>query len=218
MTQDEDLLDALVEVQFDDLTNHASALLGAPDPLTSIGDLDVVGYLGGPIHDPQDRRLGALCVIEAEPELPQVDLASLARQTREALKTRLRESGAVLHLGPLPPVAASEAQLRILLQSFLGNAIKFRADGRPATISVTAETGADARRLATTDNGNGIAKQSIERVQKLFQQPYLRTDIPGLGIGLVLSRRIAENRGAKLVPSSEIRRGTTASIDLWGLI
>ncbi|MBT8409092.1 MAG: GAF domain-containing protein [Alphaproteobacteria bacterium] len=157
--------------------------------------------------------------IEAEPELQQVDLASLADEVCAALGTPLRESGAQLQVHPLPPVMGSETQLRILLQNLLDNAIKFRAEGRPATISITAEPGADGRRrLSVTDNGIGIAEEDFERVQKLFQRLHLRTEIPGSGIGLALCRRIAENHGAELILSSEIGRGTTASVDLYGVI
>lgn len=83
-----------------------------------------------------------------------------------------------------------------ILGNLLDNAIKYSAPGSPIDVSVTV-VGAEAH-LRVTDQGLGVPE--AER-GPLFA-PFFRTtrtrDIPGTGLGLHISRRIAEQHRGRL--------------------
>ena len=58
--------------------------------------------------------------------------------------------------------------------------------------------------LAIGDTGTGIAEEDRE---KIFE-PYFTTKPSGLGLGLVLTRKIVEAHGGKIVVDSEPEKGT----------
>ena len=114
----------------------------------------------------------------------------------------------------LPPVQADIVRLKQILVNLLSNAAKYTPGG--GRITVAAEQRDDGRvRIAVSDEGIGIAADQIER---LFQ-PFERlgrdaTDIEGTGVGLALSKRLAELMGCDLGAESIEGRGSTFWLDV----
>jgi signal transduction histidine kinase len=129
---------------------------------------------------------------------------SLERAIEQALSTlgdRLAESGGrVEHPDPLPTVAGDRSLLTSLLENLIGNAVKYRREGVPPVVTVTAEHQPDRRRWQFTvaDNGIGIDAQYAERIFAVFQRLHLRDQYGGTGIGLALCRRIVEFHGGQI--------------------
>lgn len=100
-------------------------------------------------------------------------------------------------------------RVKQVLVNLLSNAIKYNLeDGRIELGSRVDETG--MLELTVTDTGMGM---SPEQLAQLFQ-PFNRlgrehSDIEGTGIGLVISKRLAEAMGGTLSASSEFGQGSS---------
>ena len=115
---------------------------------------------------------------------------------------------------PSRAVVADRQRLGQILLNLISNAVKYnRPNGR---VTVGFDTVSATRlRITVTDTGAGIRP---EKMQLLFS-PFERlgaetTSTEGTGLGLALSRGLAEAMGASLGVSSEVDRGSTFWIEL----
>ncbi|SAK55810.1 ATP-binding protein [Caballeronia ptereochthonis] len=107
-------------------------------------------------------------------------------------------------------------RLRQVLFNLLSNAIKFTANGT-VSLSVDVERGDDrlqALRIQVRDTGIGIDADAIKKLFAPFAQAQSSTSrqFGGSGLGLLISRKLAELMGGSLVMQSEPGRGTTVSV------
>jgi PAS domain S-box-containing protein len=131
------------------------------------------------------------------------------------LKRELDDTGAEVTIGPLPAVMAEHSLLVSLFQNLLGNGLKYRAQGRAARLSVTAERhGPDRWRFAVADNGIGIESQYFDKIFQIFQRLSPSTVTEGTGIGLTLCRRIVHHFGGTIWVESTPGSGTTIFFSL----
>ena len=116
-------------------------------------------------------------------------------------------------------VADPDRVLQITL-NLLSNAVKFSSAG--TAVSLGAQTGngkppgEDAEGWTTIwvrDQGPGIAQEDLERIWGEFQQVDPAAGERGSGIGLALSRHLAEHMGGTLTVESEL--GTGSRFTLW---
>jgi signal transduction histidine kinase len=126
----------------------------------------------------------------------------------------------------LPDVLADQLALRRVLCSLIENAIKYTPDGgRIIVRAKRAEEGEVA--VSVEDNGCGINREDVAHVFEKFyrgrpasdvgaSKPYPdeRTEVPGVGLGLYLSRTIVEHLGGRLTVENNAEGGATFSIYL----
>ena len=148
-------------------------------------------------------RVGSKGVSKAMIEIPPTIEKAL-----RLLKTAVDESGAVVTIGPLPPVFADATRMAQLFQNLIGNAIKFRKHVPPA-VHIFAEPGNDAVVFSVRDNGIGITPEYKERVFGLFQRLHSRGAYPGTGIGLAICKKIVELHGGRIWIEPQSGEGTT---------
>src|SRR3569833_1955465 len=102
----------------------------------------------------------------------------------------------------------SSSLRRRVVDNLLDNARKYSDDGTPIEILITND--GDAVRIEVVDRGIGIAAEDQERVFSAF----FRADrcclcvLGGVGLGLVLARRIVEAHDGTLAFTSELGRGS----------
>lgn len=105
-------------------------------------------------------------------------------------------------------IALDAVRIERLLLNLLSNAFKYTSRGGKVTVEVRARSG--AVELCVSDNGCGIRSEHMEN---LFTR-YRSMNIPdgtkrGLGLGLPICRKIAQDHGGTLVVMSTEGSGTT---------
>jgi signal transduction histidine kinase len=118
--------------------------------------------------------------------------------------------------GPLPSVRAHPESLDQVIGHLVSNALKFVAPGVLPKVRIRAERRGESVRLWVDDNGIGIAPEHRQRVFGLFERLQRREAFGGTGMGLAVSKRLAERMGGTLGVTSEPGRGSSFFLDLPG--
>ena len=138
-----------------------------------------------------------------------VDFNRILEQAKANLQAAIDESGAVIAGDPLPTVPADAARMTQVFQNLIGNAIKFRAEGRPPKVTITACNGEGVWIFSVKDNGIGIDPAQTDRIFQVFQRLHTRDKYPGSGIGLAICKKIIERHGGRIWMESQPGQGTT---------
>ncbi len=170
-------------------------------------------HLLGLVNDILDfsRADGGQLEIEDEIiELPQV----IAKVTR-MLENQLERSQVVLttEVDPaLPHLRGDERRIRQILLNLLSNAAKFTPAGGKVRLSAFPD-GAQVA-LVIEDNGIGMAPEGIRIALERFGQvdSRLGRKHDGAGLGLPLSKKLAELLGGSLTIESEVNVGTRVTV------
>ncbi|HWO22743.1 MAG TPA: PAS domain S-box protein [Kofleriaceae bacterium] len=114
----------------------------------------------------------------------------------------------------LPPVTADRTRLAQILMNFGSNAIKYGRPGGHVTFAVARHDPATIR-ITVIDDGIGIPADKRDKVFEPFQRAGQEAGpIEGTGIGLTISRRLAEMMKGHIGFMSEVGRGSQFWIDL----
>jgi signal transduction histidine kinase len=120
----------------------------------------------------------------------------------------------------LPHLNADRRRIRQILLNLLSNALKFTQPG--GTVTVRAIQTTDGFVLQVTDTGIGIAAHDFAKALEPFGQvdSSLARKYEGTGLGLPLTRLMAELHGGSLVLESLPGQGTTVTVTLpaWRLV
>ena len=111
-------------------------------------------------------------------------------------------------------VQADRQRLNQILLNLMSNAIKYNRQG--GRITVSCDDTEDGRvRINVTDTGAGIRPEKLALLFTPFERLGAeQTGVEGTGLGLALSRGLAEAMGGKLGVHSEIDRGSTFWVEL----
>lgn len=135
-----------------------------------------------------------------------VDFAETTNKAWRGLEAKAEESGAelVVAIPPeTPDVFGAPSLLHLLMTNLLANAIKYRRDGHPPRIVVSATNDGALLHVTVADNGIGIPDEYADKVFVIFQRLHGRDEYEGTGIGLALAKKVVEFHGGtiSLVPS-----------------
>lgn len=114
-------------------------------------------------------------------------------------------------------VMGDEVRVTQVLQNLIGNAFKFSRLGGRVQLSVARSADrADWVTFSVSDNGPGIPITERSRIFEMFEQSFDRnTSRPGgVGLGLWISRELAQAMGGDLVCESSVGRGSVFSLSL----
>jgi CheY-like chemotaxis protein/anti-sigma regulatory factor (Ser/Thr protein kinase) len=148
---------------------------------------------------------GKLEVTLAPVRVPEVALAVVTalRPQAEEREIRLR-----LEDASAPPALADSGRLRQVLFNLLENAVKYSPPGAEVIVRSCAADG--GVRVEVADRGPGISRRDQARLFKEFSRvnpPGMR--VVGAGLGLALSRMLAEAMGGRIGVESTPGRGST---------
>jgi len=149
-------------------------------------------------------------------ETAMVDLAPLFGDMRSLMDVLLAGHGVTFHSELEPEcgrVYADPERLKQIDSNLLVNAVKFTESG---SITLRAgSAGLDAVTLSVTDTGIGIPASAHRAIFEPFRQVHDRSRrVPGAGIGLSISSRLARLMGGSLTVESEPARGSCFTLTL----
>lgn len=141
-----------------------------------------------------------------------VECSELLHDVADEMRQLAANKGLRLELDQAAPVVVGTDRraLRQILINLAGNAIKFTDIGY---VRLGVADGADGSvRLTVADSGPGIAETEAERLFEAFEQGGLASD--GLGLGLHISRSLADRLGAQLTLRSAPGEGSEFTLEL----
>ncbi|MDR7277513.1 sensor histidine kinase KdpD [Catenuloplanes atrovinosus] len=187
------------EVAFDD--EDRDELLATADE-----SLDQLGRLVANLLDMSRLQAGVL------------GLSPIEIGLEDAVPRALDELGPAAHdvrvdIPPdLPAVSADPGLLERVLVNLVANALRYSPPGAPPVVSASTHDG--EVELRVTDTGPGIPEEDWDTVFLPFQRLGDRDNHTGVGLGLALSRGLAEAMGGTLTPSATPGGGLTMVLAL----
>ncbi|MDB5701018.1 MAG: sensor histidine kinase [Sphingomonadales bacterium] len=140
-------------------------------------------------------------------DIEEVDLADLARRAAGLLKVRAADRNIKIDLPGAEDTLLARGDFRRILQilvNLIGNAIRYSpTDGM---IWLRIERDADTVVMIVADQGKGIAQEDQARIFEKFERVD-PSEPGGSGLGLFISRRLAQAMGGDIVVDSGMGQG-----------
>ena len=156
---------------------------------------------------------------ETQIDEERVVVADLIESCLRMVRQRARAKGLILRIEgggeKAPVILADERLFKQILLNLLTNAIKFTSEGE-----ITVRTGVEENSpfIEVSDTGIGISQADQEAVLLPFVQiaDAMTRNHEGSGLGLPLSKSLAELHGGHLTLTSVVGEGTVVRINLPG--
>jgi signal transduction histidine kinase/CheY-like chemotaxis protein len=149
--------------------------------------------------------------------LEPVHLGSVIAEALDLVEPLAAERGIELHsklLGVEDHVEADKQRLKQVLLNLLSNAIKYNREAGSVTVSVERPS-PERVLILVTDTGMGISEDKLARVFSPFERLGAeQSPTEGTGLGLALSKLLAEAMNGSLAVESEPWIGTTFMVGL----
>ena len=157
--------------------------------------------------------VGRITTGRLELQREQVDVHELVEQVVDSFTEEARRIGTPLRLEAPTDLTAwwDRGRVEQALANLLANAIKFGA-GHPIDIQVSDD--GPWVRITVKDHGIGIAPEALERIFERFERAVSSSKYGGLGLGLFLTRQIAESHGGTIHVESRPGEGATFVLHL----
>ena len=168
------------------------------------------------ILDFSSMEKGAL-VIEEE-TLSVAELVKAADRTVRAFASEKQlEFRCVLDPGVPEEITGDERRIRQILINLLNNAVKFTSSGSLVLrVAATSDGGRRFLDFSVEDTGIGISPETLELLFKPFVQADAKMSraFEGAGLGLAISKQLAESMGGTITVASTPRKGSTFTFRL----
>lgn len=161
-----------------------------------------------------DLLVSASTVLAVHPR--RTDLAGLIETTIGSAQAQADATNVSLSSDVPVPLWAHADPLRIAqaLDNLVSNAIKYSPDG--GAVTVRASSNDRWVELQVQDTGMGISEEESARIFTRFfrTQAARKAEIPGVGLGLSITKTIVERHGGKISCASTPGAGTTFTVTL----
>ena len=137
-----------------------------------------------------------------------VNIPDAARSVIERLKPRAEDRKFLVEFpDDLPPVKADPMRVERILYNLLENAVKYSPE--TSVIRVFARKERKTVVTGIADKGIGMSREDQSRIFELFERLGRGARAQGLGLGLVVCKRLVEAQGGQIRVESEPDKGST---------
>lgn len=115
----------------------------------------------------------------------------------------------------IPTLYTDERKLAQILRNFISNALKFTQRGEVKVFAALSENHKEVT-VYVSDTGIGIAEEEQESIFKEYVQIYnsIQRNVKGIGLGLPLSKKLAELLNGNISVQSKLGAGSIFSIKI----
>jgi signal transduction histidine kinase len=146
-------------------------------------------------------------------EVETVDLEQLLTEVVDRFAEQARSAGCTVSLRTNGPAIGHWDRLRVdqVLSNLLSNAVKY-GRGKPVEVTLGEEEGTAVVRV--TDHGIGIDPEQQAKIFDRFERAVAAREFGGFGLGLWISRQIAQASGGRIDVDSTMGQGSTFTLHL----
>jgi len=152
------------------------------------------------------ERVAAL--ISQAMDNPEAHLSEIALQ----VATNFNRAKDLKMLNQNAPIQMGEEQFRKIVTELIDNAFKFSDEGTP--IEIQAFTRADKYHLHIKDYGRGMTAEQLSQIGAYMQFERRLYEQQGIGLGLIIARRIVELHGGEFSIKSEYKTSTQVELSI----
>jgi signal transduction histidine kinase/CheY-like chemotaxis protein len=181
----------------------------APSEVSMSELREVFGSLKSVVDDLTDlAALGGGAPLNMKP----LDIASLVESESQMAATAARRKNIAFAVDLQPPsliVKIDSGRVRQVVRNLMSNAVKYTDRGQidvRLTSRIKAADGTTGISIVVEDTGPGLTDAQLVRIFEPFDRGE-RDDGDGLGLGLALSRRIAERMGGTITAENRMSGG-----------
>lgn len=146
--------------------------------------------------------------------IEEFDLPALLREVKDSFIVAINEKGLDISL-KVPEglmITSDERRVKQTIVNLVGNAVKFTEEGEIAIRSARKDKIIE---VIVRDTGPGIRKDDLDMLFKAFSRVSVEGTIKeGTGLGLYLSKKIANLLGGEISAESEFGRGTEFTLTM----
>ncbi|WP_182866077.1 PAS domain S-box protein [Stieleria mannarensis] len=147
-------------------------------------------------------------------------LLPMLADINELMRHRSESSGVPLTIefqGPIPSSLRSDrSRVEQILVNLIGNALKFTPEGSVRVVVTVDDADENVIQFRVIDTGIGISKANLHRLFQTFSQVHdrKRVGVEGTGLGLVISKRLANLLGGDITATSVEGEGSEFVLQL----
>ena len=153
-------------------------------------------------------------MVPNEAPLPEkVDLNALVADVKGSLHKFLQKHNGRIISDDLPFVSSNYPQLFLIFKNLVENGIKYN-DKLDPSVEISHRWIGNDLEVCFADNGIGISSEFHEQIFGLFKRLHNREAYPGTGMGLALTKKIANRLRGDIRLESEVGQGSRFFIRL----
>ncbi|MFN3659034.1 MAG: PAS domain S-box protein [Pseudolabrys sp.] len=145
-----------------------------------------------------------------------IDLNAIVQQCVAMLQEEANRARVIIRSSlpaNLPPIVADARSVRQIALNLLSNSIKFTGAGGQVIVSTAIDDAGDVV-LRLRDTGSGMSEKELETALEPFRQlsTATRRDTTGTGLGLPITKALAEANHARFRITSQVHDGTLVEV------
>ncbi|MEM6722051.1 MAG: ATP-binding protein [Bacteroidota bacterium] len=138
-----------------------------------------------------------------------VDCNRVMQDIVKDLFVKIEQTNATINWSKLPTIIGFPAEIRLLFQNLISNALKFQKEGVNPHVTIQSAEHDNHWEFSVSDNGIGMEEKHLDKIFSIFQRLHSKDTYEGTGIGLAHCTKIVDIHGGKIWVTSELGKGST---------
>lgn len=148
-------------------------------------------------------------VIGKDKSKTSIDCNQIMDNIVKDLAEKIKQTDAEIYWNKLPIITGVSAEIRLLFQNLISNAIKFQKENTTPQIVIKSHEQNNHWKFSVSDNGIGMEEKHLEKIFSIFHRLHSKDTYEGTGIGLAHCTKIIDIHGGEIWVESELGKGST---------